>query len=131
MAQPGSILQSIFKSEQHQKFDNRWTTHSVNLLSDLSYRLQPVPMEVLIIGIKISSPSSWRKEDIRSLFNPNTETPAAPPEQDDYEAGGLSKVPTTFEEAVDYWKPAADSSLRFWIRRLHVFRAGNNIILSN
>lgn len=113
MAQPGSILQSIFKSEQHERFDNRWTTHSVNLLSELSYRLQPVPMEVLVLGIKIFSPSSWKKEDIRSLFNPHTETPAGPPE-DDSEAVGLYKVPTTFEEAVDYWNQTKSNIKPTW-----------------
>lgn len=110
LAQPGSILQSIFKSEQHEAFDNRWTTHSVNLLSDLAYRLQPVPMEVLILGIKIFSPSSWKKEDIRSLFNPHTETPAEAPNREDL----IAKTPTTFDEAVDYWKRARTDSKPSW-----------------
>ena len=114
MSQPGSILQSIFKSEQHQKFDNRWTTHSVNLLSALAYRLQPVPMEVLIMGMKVFSPSSWRKEDIKALFNPHTETPAGPPEAGERGAEGSFKEPTTFEEAVASWSQTKKNDRPKW-----------------
>lgn len=115
LSQPGSALQSIYMSEQHQVFNNRWTTHSVDLLSALAYRLQPVPMEVLILGIKIFSPSSWRKEDIEGLFNPHTKTPPAPPEQDQsLTKEGLRKTPITFQDAVEYWDESKDSNKPEW-----------------
>jgi hypothetical protein len=115
LSQPGTALLSIFMSEQHQKFDNRWTTHSVDLLSTLSYRLQPVPMEVLIMGIKVFSPSSWRKEDIKSLFNPHFETPPSPPAEDpNIGKDGLFKAPTTFDEAVQYWNRTKQDNKLEW-----------------
>lgn len=104
MSQPGSALTSILMSEQHQKFDNRWTTHSVELLADLAYRLQPVPMEVLILGIRAFSPSSWRKDNIKALFGSHIETsPSTPKETQSLDEQGLPKIPTTFEDAVEYW----------------------------
>lgn len=109
LSQPGSVLMSIFMSEQHQKFDNRWTTHSVDLLSTLSYRLQPVPMEVLIMGIRIFSPSSWRKEDIGALFDVHSETPPSLPDEE-----GLPGVPKTFEEAVAYWGRSKEEKETSW-----------------
>jgi hypothetical protein len=115
MSQPGSALQSIYLSEQHQVFDNRWTTHSVDLLSTLSYRLQSVPMEVLILGIKIFSPSSWRQEDIEALFNPHTDTPASLPDDDQrLNKEGLRKVPTTFQDAVEYWNKSKKNDQPEW-----------------
>lgn len=79
LAKKGSALLSILRSEQHRVFDNRWTTHSVNLLSALSYRLQAVPSEVLVMGLKVFSPSSWTKEDIDILFKAHKETPPSVP----------------------------------------------------
>jgi hypothetical protein len=115
MSQPGSVLQSIYMSEQHQVFDNRWTTHSVNLLSTLAYRLQPVPNEVLVLGIKVFSPSSWRKEDIDILFSPHKETPESLPDKDQIlSKEGLRKTPITFQDAVEYWNKSKTDNKPEW-----------------
>ncbi|KAL5352275.1 hypothetical protein ACLOAV_002222 [Pseudogymnoascus australis] len=98
VGRPGSALLSIFMSEQHRVFDNRWTTHSVELLSTLAYRLQAVPAEVLILGIQAFTPSGWKKNDIEALFTPHTET-----EEVSRGDGSLLEIPTSFQDAADYW----------------------------
>ncbi|KFY50746.1 hypothetical protein V496_09195 [Pseudogymnoascus sp. VKM F-4515 (FW-2607)] len=98
VGRPGSALLSIFMSEQHRVFDNRWTTHSVELLSTLAYRLQAVPAEVLILGIQAFTPSGWKKSDIEALFTPHTET-----EEVSRGDGSLLEIPTSFQDAADYW----------------------------
>lgn len=100
MGRPRSALLSILMSEQHRVFDNEWLTHSIELLSTVSYRLQAVPGEVLILDIKAFAPSSWRLDDVEALYNPHPETrPSIPNEGKD----DLPNIPVGFREAADYW----------------------------
>jgi hypothetical protein len=100
MSKPGSAMLSVFMSEQHRVFDNQWLTHSVELLSKVAFRLQAVPGEVLILGIKAFAPSSWRLDAVEALFNPHNETEASIPSD---KKDALPKIPTGFKDAVDYW----------------------------
>lgn len=100
MSKPRSALLSIFMSEQHRVFDNGWLTHSIELLSTIAYRLQAVPGEVMILGVKAFTPSGWRVDAVEALFNPHNDTePSIPSEGKDE----LPKTPIGFQDTVDYW----------------------------
>lgn len=100
ICQPKSALLAVFMSEQHRVFDNEWLTHSIELLSKVAYRLQAAPGEALILGPKAFAPSSWRVEAVEALFNPHDETKASVPSK---KKGELPKIPSGFQETVDYW----------------------------
>jgi mannosyltransferase OCH1-like enzyme len=102
MCKKASALISIYRVEQHRVFDNRWTTHSVDLLSEMSYRLGPIEKEVLILGMKNFSPSSWTKKDINTLFKPHFETAASLPYQKENHTA--PEVLTTKKDAAEYWQ---------------------------
>ena len=73
MSKPRNALLGIFMREQHIVFNNEWLTHSVELLTTVAYRLQAVPGEVMILGVRAFAPSSWVVEDVEALFNPHAD----------------------------------------------------------
>ncbi|KAI9736832.1 MAG: hypothetical protein M1818_005883 [Claussenomyces sp. TS43310] len=100
MSKPRSALMSILMSEQHRVFDNEWLTHSVELLSTIAYRLQAVPGEVMILGVKAFAPSSWRVDAVEALFNPHDDTETSIPKEGKDE---LPKIPIGSQDTIDYW----------------------------
>jgi hypothetical protein len=106
MGKSRNALQSIYMAEQHRVFDNGWITHSVELLTALSHRLQAVPKEVMILEMTAFSPSSWSAEGIEALFMPHNDTP--PVEE------SRNKVPTGFQDTVDYWNSRAWAGKLEW-----------------
>lgn len=64
----GSHMMRLFNKYQNIVYDGKWLTHSVELLTKLSRRMSLVPGEVIILDKPAFAPSSWRKEDIKTLF---------------------------------------------------------------
>ncbi|KAK3689410.1 hypothetical protein B0T22DRAFT_360005, partial [Podospora appendiculata] len=75
LAKPHSILTTIWLEAAHRVFDGVWGT-SVQLLTDLAYRLMAVPSEVLILHPNAFAPMSWEYSDQKRLFQPNMKIPA-------------------------------------------------------
>lgn len=101
MSKKGSAMMSIFNTSQHDAFDGRWTTHSVDLLSHLSYRMQAIPHEVLVLGKSAFSPAKWTAEEITKLFGIHEEAEV------DRSAENIS-IRATIPEAVSYWDSRLD-----------------------
>ncbi|OBT67416.1 hypothetical protein VE03_02980 [Pseudogymnoascus sp. 23342-1-I1] len=85
MSQKGSLLMKMWVEGQHKVYDGRWTTHSNDLLTNLSdpngggglvTRLEGYLMpggkevgnEILILDMAAFAPSSWELEDASALF---------------------------------------------------------------
>lgn len=71
LARPHSILMGIWFEAAHQVFTGQWETASIHLLSDLAFRLNAVPAEVLVLNPRAFSPVSWEYEGVRELFQPH------------------------------------------------------------
>ncbi|KAK0712743.1 hypothetical protein B0T26DRAFT_596577, partial [Lasiosphaeria miniovina] len=71
LARPHSILMGIWLEAAHQVFTGQWETASIHLLSDLAFRLNAVPAEVLVLNPRAFSPVSWEYEGVRELFQPH------------------------------------------------------------
>ena len=111
LSKPGNALLSILMREQHMVFDNEWLTHSVELLTTLAYRLQAVPGEVMILGVKAFAPSSWVKDSVEDLFNPHNVTePSIPSEA----KGASPKVSISFEDTLAHWEVRQSEGREEW-----------------
>jgi len=100
ISKPRNALLGILMREQHIAFDNEWLTHSVELLTTVASRLQAVPGEVMVLGVKAFAPSSWVVEAVEALFNPHTDMVVSAPGV----ADESSKVQNSFEDTVAYWQ---------------------------
>jgi hypothetical protein len=76
LSRPHSSLAEIFYEAMHAFYNGVWAI-SVDILSDLAYRLHAVPGEVLIMGPRAFAPASWELEDQIRLFKPVLGTPGA------------------------------------------------------
>lgn len=76
LAQPHSSLAEIFYTAMDAFYNGRWAI-SVDILTDLAYRLDKVPGEVLIMNPRAFAPASWEVADQKKLFEPHLGTPSA------------------------------------------------------
>ncbi|KAK4232974.1 hypothetical protein C8A03DRAFT_39355 [Achaetomium macrosporum] len=76
LSRPHSSLAEIFYEAMHAFYNGVWAI-SVDILSDLAYRLHAVPGEVLILNPRAFAPTSWELEDQVRLFKPHPSTLSA------------------------------------------------------
>jgi hypothetical protein len=76
LAQPHSSLVEIYYNAMHMFYNGRWAI-GVDILTDLAYRLDKVPGEVLIMNPRAFAPTSWEVSDQKRLFEPHLGTPRA------------------------------------------------------
>jgi hypothetical protein len=112
MGKARNALLSVYMAEQHRVFNNGWITHSVELLTTLSHRLHAVPKEVMILEMAAFSPSSWSGDAIKALFMPHEDTTPSLYSIENVRTGELLRVPTGFQDTVDYWNS------REWVGKL-------------
>lgn len=78
MCKPGSALAYLMKRDQHRVFDGGWTTHAVDLLTNIAERVAKSPGEVLILDEKAMAPTTWWPEGNDALFMPHEDTTIPP-----------------------------------------------------
>ncbi|KAK6850035.1 hypothetical protein PG995_013868 [Apiospora arundinis] len=76
LSRPHSNLATIFAEAMDAFYNGVWAI-SVDILTDLAYRLHAVPGEVLIMNPLAFAPASWELADKKRLFKPYGN--AAPP----------------------------------------------------
>ncbi|KAK4237911.1 hypothetical protein C8A03DRAFT_44277 [Achaetomium macrosporum] len=76
LSRPHSTLTEIFYKAMDAFYNGVWAI-SVDILSDLAYRLQALPGEVLILHPRAFAPASWEVADQKRLFEPHPGTPSA------------------------------------------------------
>ncbi|KAK4149121.1 hypothetical protein C8A00DRAFT_19152 [Chaetomidium leptoderma] len=86
LSRPHSSLSEIFYKAMDAYYNGVWAI-SVDILTDLSYRLQAIPGEVLIVHPRAFAPASWELEDEERMFKPHRNTPSANHAGDD--GGGV------------------------------------------
>ena len=70
LSRPHSSLAEIFYEAMHAFYNGVWAI-SVDILSDLAYRLHAMPGEVLIMNPRAFAPASWEMDDQVRLFKPH------------------------------------------------------------
>ncbi len=70
LSRPHSSLAEIFYEAMHAFYNGVWAI-SVDILSDLAYRLHAMPGEVLIVNPRAFAPASWETDDQVRLFKPH------------------------------------------------------------
>ena len=70
LSRPHSSLAEIFYQAMHAFYNGVWAI-SVDILSDLAYRLHAMPGEVLIVNPRAFAPASWEMDDQERLFKPH------------------------------------------------------------
>ncbi|KAK4126784.1 glycosyltransferase family 32 protein [Parathielavia appendiculata] len=73
LSRPHSNLAEIFFTAMDAFYNGVWAI-SVDILTDLAFRLHAVPGEVLIVHPRAFAPASWELEDQVRLFQPHIET---------------------------------------------------------
>jgi len=68
MSCKGSHLMEIFEETQHEVYNGKWSTSSVELLTNLANVLAALEKEVLILEQQAFNPTTFRKEGMRALF---------------------------------------------------------------
>ena len=111
LSRPHSSLAEIFYQAMHAFYNGVWAI-SVDILTDLAYRLHAVPGEMLIVHPRAFAPASWEKEDQVRLFQPHhAGTPSLTPSltvaalargmpDDDGAAGQPVELKTTCADAL-------------------------------
>ncbi|KAH6842447.1 hypothetical protein B0I37DRAFT_381950 [Chaetomium sp. MPI-CAGE-AT-0009] len=74
LSRPHSALAEVFAEAMDAFYNGVWAI-SVDILTDLAYRLHAMPGEVLIVHPRTFAPTSWEAEDQVRLFETH---PAAP-----------------------------------------------------
>ncbi|AEO59321.1 hypothetical protein MYCTH_2307527 [Thermothelomyces thermophilus ATCC 42464] len=70
LARPHSTLAEVFFRAMDAFYNGVWAV-SVDILTDLAYRLHAIPGEVLIVHPRAFAPTSWELEDQERLFRPH------------------------------------------------------------
>ncbi|KAK4246312.1 hypothetical protein C7999DRAFT_33278 [Corynascus novoguineensis] len=70
LSRPHSSLSEIFFRAMDAFYNGVWAI-SVDILTDLAYRLHAIPGEVLIVHPRAFAPTSWELEDQDRLFRPH------------------------------------------------------------
>ncbi|KAK3302177.1 uncharacterized protein B0T15DRAFT_496650 [Chaetomium strumarium] len=76
LSQPHSSLAEIVYKAMDAFYNGKWAI-GVDILTDLAYRLDAVPGEVLIMNPRAFAPVSWELADQKKLFQPHLGTPSA------------------------------------------------------
>lgn len=76
LSRPHSILAEIFFKAMDAFYNGVWAI-SVDILTDLAYRLHAIPGEVLIMHPNAFAPTSWELEDQEKVFRPHGSIPSA------------------------------------------------------
>jgi hypothetical protein len=91
LSRPRSSLAEIFYKAMDAFYNGVWAI-SVDILTDLAYRLHAVPGEVLIVHPRAFAPTSWEQEDQVRLFKPHATTATA--------AGGPSTITPLLDDVL-------------------------------